>query len=684
MVPARGFRALTCLLPAMLIAACGGGDAPVAARAPMTGPEAPSFPPSLDGLAAGKRPWSAADGGYIVDTGSRAEVLLFYKTVYASSSQVPVGWSGDTSACNAGDSSAENKAAVLRRINWFRAMAGVPAAVQLDTTFNQKAQQAAMLMAANGALSHTPPVGWTCFNATASEAAAKSNLTIGRSGAESVGESYMRDSGANNTIVGHRRWILYPQTQAMGTGDVGGDNPVNALWVQDANIHSARPAVRDDFVAWPPKGYAPHAVVYARWSFSYPGADFSAATVSMTENGASIATRKEVPVNGFGENTLVWYPGAYADGMSWARPAADTAYQVTISNVVVSGVPRSFTYTTTVFDADTASVEPVTISGSAALASNQVGTYGFSAVTGASTYQWRSLTMSPLEFSDGAEMGAGHFTASTSAGYSLVATDVSANGSASFHFAHPEAADQVMLLAQPVVASADATLHFASRLGLSSPVQRALVEVSTDEGANWTTVFEQAGQQSGMTSDFGEMEFTSRSVSLAAYANRTVLLRWRYALQSGSWYPQTSAAVGWYVDDIQLTGFSSVTAGVATRADAAGFQVAPPGGNFALQARAGMYGYFADWGPLKTVTLSSAVTGADCLFNYAQANYAGLFAPASTSQTAGIYYFRHYAATNTYLGVNASDNNVYYKIGNANPVNAGSLSAWLAAASCPA
>ncbi|MES3002507.1 MAG: CAP domain-containing protein [Pseudomonadota bacterium] len=673
---------------AALLAACGGGDAPVSGREPMSGPVPPSFPISLQGLQptpradTGRQAQAPANGGYVIDANNRAQVLLFYRTVYASSSQKASGWTGNIATCDAGDTSAEFRAAELRRINWFRAMAGVPAAVQFDATFNQKAQQAAMLMAANMQLSHTPPASWSCYNATAAEGAGKSNLALGRNGAEGIGESYMRDAGSNNAAAGHRRWILFPQTQFMGAGDVDAPIKTNALWVQDANIFSARPAVRDDFVAWPPRGYTPYTTVYPRWSFSYPHADFSGATISMTENGVAISTRAETVVNGYAENTLVWYPGTYADGMAWARPAADTVYQVTLGNVIVDGVSRTFTYTSVVFDPDAAAADPLAISGSAALAANQSGVYSFAPVTGATSYEWRSLATSAYTLNDGAESGAGNFTASISAGYPLMTGDASATGASSFHFAHPASADQVMTLNQPLAAGPSTALQFASRLALSSPAQRALVEVSTDDGVNWTTVFEQAGQQTGTTSVFGESNFSTKSVSLAAFADRTIRIRWRYALQSGaSWYPQSSQGVGWYVDDIQVTGASAVSAGTATPIVGTSFQATAGASSFALQVRPGMYGYFADWGLLKTVAITSAAAD-DCLFNWAEANFPALFSPPSGSQTLAPYYFRHYAATSVYLGVSSQDNHVYYLMGGGAPVDAGAKSGWQSIAGC--
>jgi len=691
MIPTNKRLRAASLLLAMGLAACGGGDVPAERQQPMTGPSAPTFPSSLDGLEHTRRQPSpgrqaqAADSGYSIDTGNREVVRLFYQAVFASSAHVASGWSGNPAGCDAGDTSAAYKAAVLRRINWFRAMAGVPAAVQLDATFNQKAQQAAMLMAANQQLSHTPPTSWTCYNAVAAEAANKSNLTLGHTGPDSIGDAYVRDAGANNAVVGHRRWVFYPQTQFMGTGDVEGAVATNALWVQDANIFAARPAVRDDFVAWPPKGYSPYTTVYPRWSFSYPQADFSAATVTMTENGVPIATRLEVPVNGFGENTLVWFPGAYVDGMAWARPTADTAYQVTVSNVVVGGVARSFSYTATVFDPDQAAAAPASISGSDVLAAGQVADFSFAGVQGATSYQWRTLAVTPLAFSDGAESGAGSFTAAISTDYPVVASNISANGASSFHLAHTQAQDQALQLTQPLLASASSVLRFASRLGLSSPAQRAIVEVSLDDGGNWVAVFEQAGQQTGNTSAMGETNFSTKTISLAAFANRTLLVRWRYALASGSsYYPQSSAGVGWYVDDIQLDGVSAVSsAGTPTEILSTSFQASATSGPLALQARAGMYGYFAAWSPVKTITISAAATGADCLFNWAEAHHPGLFAPAATSQTFAPYYFRYYSVTNAYLGISSVDGHVYYMGAQGGPQDVGAQAGWLVVAGCP-
>jgi hypothetical protein len=135
-------------------------------------------------------------------------------------------------------------------------MAGVPASVTFNASNNAKDQQAAVMLSANTNVSHFPPPSWKCYTADAAEAAQNSNVAVGYAGADAI-TGYIWDFGFENAAVGHRRWLLYPQTQVMGTGDVPAQNgrqPANANWVYDGNFNGPRPATRTPFVAWPPAG----------------------------------------------------------------------------------------------------------------------------------------------------------------------------------------------------------------------------------------------------------------------------------------------------------------------------------------------------------------------------------------------------------------------------------------------
>ena len=289
------------------------------------------------------------------DISTRQASLDNYRNHYLTSDGVPINWTGNLANCVPGTTSTAYRAAVAQRINYYRGMAGVPATITLNSTYSQKAQAAALMMSRNNDLNHTPPTSWPCYSEIGKQGAGSSNLALGASGPEAI-DLYVRDNGGGNTAAGHRRWVLYPQTQQMGTGDIpatSGHWAANALYVFDSHIWEARPATREAYVAWPPPGYVPYTVVYARWTFAYADANFSSATVSMSRGGTNLSVSVSTPQNGFGENTLVWIPMGLNDGSDWPKPASDTTYHVTVSNVIISGQSRSFSYDVVIFDPGT-------------------------------------------------------------------------------------------------------------------------------------------------------------------------------------------------------------------------------------------------------------------------------------------------------------------------------------------
>ena len=287
----------------------------------------------------------------VVDTQDRADVMRFFQTVYRASEGAATGWNGDVSNCVAGVNSQEYRAATLLRINYYRAMAGLPADITLDETLNVKCQEAALMMAAQGSLSHQPPATWKCYSAAGAEAAGHANLYLGTEGPKAI-DGYIDDVGGANYFVGHRRWILYPPQKIMGAGSIPKTDrnfwSANALWVVGGS--GARPA-RPAWVAWPPPGFVPYQVLpgdSGRWSFSYPQAGFAGATVTIVCRGTNVAVTVESQANniGYADNTLVWVP----QGIAAVPPATDLTCEVTLSNVVIGGQPQTFAYRVTIID----------------------------------------------------------------------------------------------------------------------------------------------------------------------------------------------------------------------------------------------------------------------------------------------------------------------------------------------
>jgi triacylglycerol lipase len=89
--------------------------------------------------------------------------------------------------------------------------------------------------------------------------------------------------------------------------------------------------------------------------------------------------------------------------------------------------------------------------------------------------------------------------------------------------------------------------------------------------------------------------------------------------------------------------------------------------------------------PVKTADATPA-SNSECLFNWAQTFYPGLFSPlVSGVQFSSPYTYRYYGNTNSYVGVSSIDNHVYY-LGpdDVSPQDVGDLAAWLTQSGCGA
>ena len=212
--------------------------------------------------------------------------------------------------------------------------------------------------------------------------------------------------------------------------------------------------------------------------------------------------------------------------------------------------------------------------------------------------------------------------------------------------------------------------------------------MSGNEGSSRTPVYEQTGQQSGSTSNFGESSFTRRTVSLAAFAGKSVLLRFRYAYGGGQYYFQSSQGIGWYLDNISLTGVDAVaSAGTPASTGSGRFDfTAPASGSALLQVRPGMYGYYGDWSPTLRVAVGDAVTptvsAIDCLFNWAELSVPQVLTPPTLTRTdIPPYSYRFYPGSGTAVAISSNDSHVYlYNGGHLTDV--GTSAEWFSRAGC--
>ncbi len=555
-----------------------------------------------------------ATTGLAVDRFDRQDVLAFYNCIYMASEDYAskINWTGNIGTCNAGTTASDFKDDVLRRVNYYRAMVGMPGDITFDATSSAKSQQAALMMSAQGALSHTPGAGWACYTTDGAEAAGNSNLALGSYGPGAI-DGYMFDPGAGNEVVGHRRWILYSRAQVMGTGDVpasGGFSAANALWVSG----SFKSAPTPQFVAWPNDGYVPVNLVPDRWSFSYPGANFSGATVTMTQGGSSVSLSIiSNNDNGFGDNTIVWEPTGIPSTVT-----TDLPYVVTVSNINGPG-PSSHTYTVTLMNPDILG-DSVTISGtSTPPPSGQ--TYTFNSISGAEAYEVEIATSFSTAWVEGAEDSpVPNITDGTSAGYDVRQTGLVRTGSKAFQLTYPSGVfdDQHFVVTRDAIPGATSQLEFYQRGRFANPPTTLKAQVSSDGGATWSTVWTRNG--AGLSSGLWDSNWIQQSIDVSAYHGQIIHVRFLMEGNGSGVVQGTTANFGFFIDDVTITNSSYLddaettaladTATGFTLNDTTAGKTLVAGDSFVIRVRPRVGCRWFGFGAMKEVTIA-ALSGYD-------------------------------------------------------------------------
>ena len=270
------------------------------------------------------------------DPTAREIALEDYNTNYLGSAVSDPGWTGSTVTCNAGTLPQTTHDKVIKRINYFRRMVGLNDNTTLDPSKYGMYQDAALMMKANNALNHTPPDTWTCYTQNGYTGASTSNLALGAHASNAV-TLFINDPGASNTSVGHRRWILHSAKTQFSYGSTNSSMSLGVIGVAGGNTKI--PA----FIAYPPNGYIPQTLTFPRWSFGIAGANFSAATVTMTGDSGNIPVTIISAGGSYGDKTIVWEPQGIVTNSN-----ADVSYTVTVSGIT-GAAQTSYTYTSIIF-----------------------------------------------------------------------------------------------------------------------------------------------------------------------------------------------------------------------------------------------------------------------------------------------------------------------------------------------
>lgn len=266
----------------------------------------------------------------------------------------------DTSICRAGTLTAAEKSAALATVNAIRAAHGL-ASVAYETAGDEEVMQIALMSVVNGQLDHAPPTTWGCYSAAGYSGAQASNLYLGGPSAflplassAAILAGWLADVGSETTL-GHRRWMLDPFLKqiAFGRVDVEDSRGVRATGAAIKVIHAGSDAgpVTPDYVAYPVGDYKKayfqgnpiqsFTAIADKTSRNANGqskVDYGVATVAVVPRGGTALTVTEVSPNyvGYGVPNVLRFRAA---GI-----AAGVVHDVTVANVRVNGVLRSYSY----------------------------------------------------------------------------------------------------------------------------------------------------------------------------------------------------------------------------------------------------------------------------------------------------------------------------------------------------
>ncbi len=305
---------------------------------------------------------------------AKKKAIADYQTNYVETTlnkPEDLGWTGLGKRCKAGTLAPATYEKLLKRINYFRRLAGVPDQVVLDSGWNKLAQAAALIMHANQQLDHSPSAAMKCYSKEGYEGASTSNLSLVTAHSfPRLLADQMEDHGGSNKACGHRRWILRAASTRMGIGVCSEAYALRVFTSYEDKDYDASVSTKNlpEYYAYPFKGYVPFQLVYRRWTFSIPKQegkeiDFKAARVAVKSDNNPIGCIIESRDDNMGDPSIVWAINGLKEDFDYAyndmptKKAAfakkglmDKTITVTISNVKVDGEVKEYTYYFILFD----------------------------------------------------------------------------------------------------------------------------------------------------------------------------------------------------------------------------------------------------------------------------------------------------------------------------------------------
>ena len=193
---------------------------------------------------------------------------------------------------------------------------------------------------------------------------------------------------------------------------------------------------------------------------------------------------------------------------------------------------------------------PPTITSSATAYTGVAHSLAFTAVAGATGYQWKRWDINDAA-DENCETTA-NITSSTSGSYGVLNTNVQQQGTASFHLENSTGTSQSIELGSLYFGHASPSISFESRIRTSSASEHFKVQVKEEGSTVWQDVYDQTGGTP-------ENTFSLRNATLTGMSGKLFHVRFVLSFVSGSYWPYSADTYGWFIDAISFTNVSTLT-----------------------------------------------------------------------------------------------------------------------------
>ena len=311
----------------------------------------------LKGISAGACTLKFTQDGDAKTLAAESKTISFDVFKASSMSETP-----DINNCYAGKLSTKFRNEFLTEMNTVRALHGLPS-ITYDYAHEDEMMQTALILAANNILTHYPEPNTDCYSDIGAVGASTSNLEMGvrsimydYSPAESVRNMTHDKLNVVANNVGHRRWIINPFMEKSAYGSVNAPSIKDTqfpyvvgtshktIYFQKNPTNAKLGVIAYPYHNYPSKYFMKGAILSVSilidqndyWANQ--NVDYSKAKLVVTERGGGEQKIRDISYDNLGmgiPNNIQFY----FDGLK-----NNIIYDVKLSNVLVNGQPKEYSY----------------------------------------------------------------------------------------------------------------------------------------------------------------------------------------------------------------------------------------------------------------------------------------------------------------------------------------------------